>query len=68
MATAKTFEITPENTGLWHVKQSELAAKKTSELLQKDLEVSLSLGPLTQLFFMDLLFYFIRKQRFTLTK
>lgn len=43
MATAKTFEITPENTGLWHVKQSELAAKKTSELLQKDLEVSLSL-------------------------
>ncbi|KAI1254085.1 hypothetical protein MGN70_004481 [Eutypa lata] len=38
MATAKTFEITPENTGLWHVKQSELAAKKTSELLQKDLE------------------------------
>lgn len=44
MATAKTIKITPENTGLWHVKQTEAAAKKASELLQKDLEVSLSYG------------------------
>ncbi|KAI1505859.1 HypA protein [Biscogniauxia marginata] len=38
MATAHTIQITPDNTGLWHVRQSEPAAKKTSELLQKDLE------------------------------
>ncbi|KAI1147522.1 HypA protein [Nemania diffusa] len=38
MATARTIHITPENTGLWHRKQSEAAAKKTTELLQEDLE------------------------------
>ncbi|RYP69759.1 hypothetical protein DL769_005190 [Monosporascus sp. CRB-8-3] len=38
MATASKIQITPENTGLWHVKQSEPAAKKATELLQKDLE------------------------------
>ncbi|KAI1423769.1 HypA protein [Xylaria sp. FL1777] len=37
MATAHTIEITPENTGLWHRKQTEAAAKKTTELLQDDL-------------------------------
>ncbi|RYP54420.1 hypothetical protein DL768_000791 [Monosporascus sp. mg162] len=38
MATASKIQITPENTGLWHVKQTEPAAKKATELLQKDLE------------------------------
>ncbi|KAI1280086.1 HypA protein [Xylaria sp. FL0933] len=38
MATARTIKITPENTGLWHHKQTEAAAKKTTELLQEDLE------------------------------
>ncbi|KAI0536716.1 HypA protein [Xylaria digitata] len=38
MATARTIYITPENTGLGHRKQSEAAAKKTTELLQQDLE------------------------------
>ncbi|RYP56837.1 hypothetical protein DL771_011612 [Monosporascus sp. 5C6A] len=38
MATASKIQITPENTGLWHIKQSEPAAKKATELLQKDLE------------------------------
>lgn len=40
MATARTIHITPENTGLWQIKQDEAAAKKASELLQADLEVS----------------------------
>jgi hypothetical protein len=40
MATSRKIQITTENTGLWHCKQSEAAAKKTSELLQEDLEVS----------------------------
>ncbi|KAI0908992.1 HypA protein [Ustulina deusta] len=38
MATARTIQITPENTGLWHRQQTEAAAKKTTELLQEDLE------------------------------
>ncbi|TGJ78477.1 hypothetical protein E0Z10_g10291 [Xylaria hypoxylon] len=38
MATARTIHITPDNTGLLHKKQSEAAAKKTTELLQEDLE------------------------------
>ncbi|RYP59711.1 hypothetical protein DL770_010150 [Monosporascus sp. CRB-9-2] len=38
MATASKIQITPENTGLWHIKQTEPAAKKATELLQKDLE------------------------------
>jgi hypothetical protein len=41
MATARAIQITPENTGLGQRKQSEAAAKKTTELLQKDLEVCL---------------------------
>ncbi|KAI0021877.1 HypA protein [Xylariomycetidae sp. FL0641] len=38
MATAHTIQITPENTGLWHVRQTEPAAKRVSDLLQKDFE------------------------------
>ncbi|KAI8627697.1 HypA protein [Xylariaceae sp. FL1651] len=38
MATAHTIQITTENPGLWHYKQSEAAAKKTTELLQEDLQ------------------------------
>lgn len=44
MATARTIKITLENTGLWHANQTEAAARKASELLQKDLEVGLSYG------------------------
>jgi hypothetical protein len=44
MASSTDFpykmHITPDNTGLWHVKQTDEAAKKVSELLQEDLEVS----------------------------
>ncbi|GAB1314934.1 hypothetical protein MFIFM68171_05144 [Madurella fahalii] len=32
------MHVTPDNTGLWHIKQTEEAARKTSELLQQDLE------------------------------
>ncbi len=35
------MHVTPDNTGLWHIKQTDEAAKTTSELLQKDMEVSL---------------------------
>ncbi|GAP87573.1 putative protein [Rosellinia necatrix] len=38
MATSRTIQITPENVGLGHEKRSEAAAKKTTELLQDDLE------------------------------
>ncbi|KAI0201136.1 HypA protein [Astrocystis sublimbata] len=38
MATARTIQITPENTGLWHQKQTEAAAQKATALLQEDLE------------------------------
>ncbi|KAK5627329.1 hypothetical protein RRF57_003044 [Xylaria bambusicola] len=38
MATAHKIHITPENTGLWRTKQTDAAAKKTTELLQEDLE------------------------------
>lgn len=34
------MHIAPDNTGLWHVKQTDEAAKKVSELLQDDIEVS----------------------------
>ena len=34
------MHVTPDNTGLWHIKQTDDAAKTTSELLQKDIEVS----------------------------
>ena len=39
MATARIIQITPENTGLTRIKQTEAAAKKVTELLQEDLEV-----------------------------
>jgi hypothetical protein len=35
------MHVTPDNTGLWHIKQTEEAAKKVSDLLQKDMEVRL---------------------------
>lgn len=38
-ATPYQVHITPQNTGLWTCKQTEEAAKKATELLQKDLEV-----------------------------
>ncbi|KAH9909871.1 HypA protein [Xylariomycetidae sp. FL2044] len=38
MATAHAVHITPDNTGLWQVRQTEPAAQKVTELLQKDLE------------------------------
>ncbi|KAJ3579448.1 hypothetical protein NPX13_g1113 [Xylaria arbuscula] len=38
MATARKIQITPENTGLWRLKQTDGAAKKITELLQDDLE------------------------------
>ncbi|KAI0123057.1 HypA protein [Xylariales sp. AK1849] len=38
MATAHAIKITPENTGLWHLGQTESAANKATELLQKDIE------------------------------
>ncbi|XDG02298.1 hypothetical protein ABKA04_001913 [Annulohypoxylon sp. FPYF3050] len=38
MATAHTIRITPENTGLWNIKQDHSSAQKASELLQQDLE------------------------------
>ncbi|KAG8158869.1 hypothetical protein KVR01_011312 [Diaporthe batatas] len=40
MATAHRIHITPENTGLWGVRQTDEAANKLSELLQKDLELN----------------------------
>ncbi|KAI1849401.1 hypothetical protein JX266_004896 [Neoarthrinium moseri] len=38
MATAYTVNIKPDNTGLWHFGQSESAAQKATELLNKDIE------------------------------
>lgn len=38
MATAYTVNITPDNTGLWHITQNEAAARKATELLNKDIE------------------------------
>lgn len=40
MATAHKIHIDAADTGLWKIKQTEEAARKTSELLQKDLEAS----------------------------
>lgn len=40
MATAHTILLDPQHTGLWKVKQTDESAKKASELLQRDLEVS----------------------------
>lgn len=39
MASAHKIHISSENTGLWGVKQTDEVAKRTTELLQKDLEV-----------------------------
>jgi hypothetical protein len=41
--TPYRIHISPENTGLLKVKQTEEASNKVSELLQKDLEVSTSI-------------------------
>ncbi|KAL2878301.1 hypothetical protein SGCOL_006270 [Colletotrichum sp. CLE4] len=37
--TSTRIVITPDNTGLWGIKQSDEAAKRTSELLEKDLNL-----------------------------
>lgn len=47
MATSRKILITPENTGLWHPKQTEAAANKTSELLQQDLDVGVLIIPIS---------------------
>ncbi|KAL2670711.1 hypothetical protein Neosp_014510 [[Neocosmospora] mangrovei] len=39
MATPYRIHITPANTGLWNIEQSEEAAQTTTETLQKDLEM-----------------------------
>lgn len=39
MASAQRIHVSPENTGLWGVKQTDEVANKVTELLQKDLEV-----------------------------
>lgn len=33
------MHVAPDNTGLWHIKQTDEAARKVSELLQEDMEV-----------------------------
>ncbi|KAI2471894.1 hypothetical protein F4781DRAFT_385431 [Annulohypoxylon bovei var. microspora] len=38
MATARTIQITSENTGLWNINQDESSAQKTTELLQQDID------------------------------
>ncbi|KAK4044787.1 hypothetical protein C8A01DRAFT_42405 [Parachaetomium inaequale] len=40
MASALPYKmhVTPDNTGLWHIKQTDEAAQKVSELLQEDME------------------------------
>lgn len=43
-ATPYQVHISPQNTGLWKIKQTEDSAKKTTELLQKDLEVCRSIS------------------------
>lgn len=39
MAKSTRISISPENTGLWGIKQSEAAAERVTELLQLDLNV-----------------------------
>lgn len=39
MASAHRIHISPENTGLWGVKQTDEVAGKVTELLQRDLDV-----------------------------
>lgn len=36
------MHVTPDNTGLWRIKQTDEAARKVSDLLQQDLEASFS--------------------------
>lgn len=43
MATSQMIRLDPQDTGLWKVKQTDEAAKKTAELLQDDLKASNSL-------------------------
>lgn len=38
-ATSTRITVSPENTGLWGLIQSDEAAARTSELLEKDLNV-----------------------------
>ena len=38
MATAYKINITPDNTGLWGIQQSDHAARTATELLQKDMD------------------------------
>lgn len=38
MATASKISISPDNTGLWGIRQEESVAQKATELLQKDME------------------------------
>ncbi|KAM6521731.1 hypothetical protein FALCPG4_011437 [Fusarium falciforme] len=38
MSTAQRISISPDNTGLWNIKQSNEAAHKTGELLERDLQ------------------------------
>ena len=38
MATAYQMHVVPGDTGLWKVKQTDEAAKKTTELLQQDMK------------------------------
>ncbi|CAJ2508118.1 Uu.00g093040.m01.CDS01 [Anthostomella pinea] len=38
MASAHAIQIKPDNTGMWQIRQSEPAAKKATDLLQKDFE------------------------------
>lgn len=42
MAATGTISISPDNTGLWNLKQSDDAARKVTELLQKDYEVGIT--------------------------
>lgn len=45
MATTQKIYIDPQDTGLWKIKQTEEAAKKTSDLLQQDLEARHTVYP-----------------------
>ncbi|KAJ4302165.1 hypothetical protein N0V88_002301 [Collariella sp. IMI 366227] len=39
------MHVTPDNTGLWHIKQTGEAAEKVTELLEKDMEPSTAPPP-----------------------
>jgi hypothetical protein len=40
--TAYQVQVSPQDSGLWKLEQSEQAADKVTELLQRDLEVSIN--------------------------